>query len=291
MSKRTLPAAPALSTRMPMNFDPSPAAMERWNGAVKAAEAEGDNTISILEVIGEDWWTGGGVTAKRIAAALRSIGADKDVVVNVNSPGGDFFEGLAIYNLLREHKGHVTVKVLGLAASAASLIAMAGDRVEIARAGFLMIHNTWIVAIGNRHDLRDMADYLEPFDQAAVDLYAARSGLDAKEIGRMMDRETFIGGSQAVEKGFADALLAADQVVEDAQAAAAEVAVVAMHRLDAVLAKAGMPRGQRRKLIQELSRTPGAAAKGTPGAAEPPTVSAGVITGLQEALVALRSRG
>ncbi|MBN0106041.1 Clp protease ClpP, partial [Pseudomonas aeruginosa] len=92
------------------------------------------------EPIGYDWWTGEGVTAKRIAGALRAIGGDVDVTVNINSPGGDVFEGLAIYNLLREHKGKVTVRVLGLAASAASFIAMAADEVKIARAGFLMIH-------------------------------------------------------------------------------------------------------------------------------------------------------
>lgn len=289
MSKRTLPAAPTLSARVPMAFDASPKALERWNGAVMAADSEADNSISVLETIGHDFWTGGGVTAKRISAALRSIGATRDVVVNINSPGGDFFEGLAIYNVLREHKGAVTVKVLGLAASAASLIAMAGDRIEIARAGFLMIHNTWIVAIGNRHDLRDAADFLEPFDQAAVDLYAARSGLEAKEIAKMMDKESFIGGGQAVDKGFADALLPADEVVEDAKAAAEQVGAVAMHRLDAVLAKGGMPRSQRRKLINELNGTPGAAVKGTPGAAEPPKVSEGVIHQLRRGLTALRS--
>lgn len=288
MNKRDLPAAPALSARAPMAFDPSPKALERWNGAVMAADREADNVISVLEVIGHDFWTGGGVTAKRVSAALRSIGAERDVVVNINSPGGDFFEGLAIYNMLREHKGQVTVKVLGLAASAASIVAMAGDRVEIARAGFLMIHNTWVVAMGNRHDLRDAADFLEPFDQAAADLYAARSGLEAKEIARMMDRETFIGGAAAVEKGFADDLLPADQVVEDDKASASAQAMVAMHRLDAVLAKSGMTRSARRKLINELSGMPGAAAKGTPGAAEPPPVSAGVVTNLTAALAALR---
>jgi ATP-dependent Clp protease protease subunit len=289
MSKRQLPAAPALTARMPMAFDPSPKALERWNGAINAADKDADNTISILEVIGEDFWTGGGVTAKRISAALRSIGAVRDIVVNINSPGGDFFEGLAIYNMLREHKGAVTVKILGLAASAASIIAMAGDRIEIARAGFLMIHNTWIVAMGNRHDLREAADFLEPLDQTVADLYAARSGLDGKEIGKMMDRETFIGGAQAVDKGFADDFLPADQVVEDEKAAAALAASPVMHRLDVVLAKSGMPRNQRRKLIHELSGTPGAAALGTPGAAATLPVSEGALHTAVAAIAALRT--
>lgn len=85
---------------------------------------------------------GEGVTAKRISAALRAIG-EQDIVVNLNSPGGDMFEGLAIYNLLRAHSGKVTVNILGIAASAASIIAMAGDEIKMGRGAFLMIHNCW----------------------------------------------------------------------------------------------------------------------------------------------------
>ncbi|HCF5801664.1 TPA: Clp protease ClpP, partial [Pseudomonas aeruginosa] len=104
------------------------------------------------------------------AGALRAIGGDVDVTVNINSPGGDVFEGLAIYNLLREHKGKVSVNIIGLAASAASFIAMAGDEIRIGRAAFLMIHNAWLIAMGNRNDLREIADWLEPFDMTLADI-------------------------------------------------------------------------------------------------------------------------
>ena len=104
-------------------------AIDRWKPEVHAA-ADDDNSISIYDVIGEDFWTGEGVTVKRIDAALRKIG-NRDVVVNINSPGGDVFEGIAIYNRLREHPAKVQVKVMGLAASAASIIAMAGDEIQI----------------------------------------------------------------------------------------------------------------------------------------------------------------
>src|SRR5690606_16684123 len=163
------------------------------------------------EHIGQDWWTGEGVTAKLIAAALRTTGK-KDVVVTINSPGGDYFEGLAIYNLLRDHPAKVTVKIAGIAASAASVIAMAGDEVQIARAGFLMIHNTWVMAASDKNGLRDVADWLEPFDDTAIDIYAARTGLEPKELARMLDRETWIGGNDAVEQGFADSLLSVDEI-------------------------------------------------------------------------------
>jgi hypothetical protein len=98
------------------------------------------------------------------------------------------------------------MKVLGLAASAASIIAMAGDEIQISRAGFLMVHDTWVVAMGNRNDLRDIADQLEPFDFAMADIYAARTGIDAKTVMKKMDAETWINGSAAVDEGWADAL-------------------------------------------------------------------------------------
>lgn len=256
--KRTLPLA---YNGLPLNgvkYDLSPKALDNWNPAIKAAES--DNTITIFDVIGQDYWTGEGVTAKRIAGALRAIGEDKPVTVLVNSPGGDMFEGLAIYNLLREHKGEVTVKVLGLAASAASVIAMAGDNIQVARAGFLMIHNAWIMVAGNRHDMREYADYLEPFDRSMADLYSARTGIEFKVMQKIMDAESWIGGSDAVEQGFADSLLASDEIEIDENSDAR-----AALKLDIALAKAGMPRTERRKLLAEYKAvTPCADGADTP---------------------------
>ncbi|WP_313129538.1 head maturation protease, ClpP-related [Pseudescherichia vulneris] len=263
MTIKSLPAAPEGRPFAREKTDLPAAAMERWNGGIRAAR-EGDNSISIFDVIGADYW-GEGVTASRIAGALRSLGG-ADVTVNINSPGGDMFEGLAIYNLLREYEGKVTVKVLGLAASAASVIAMAGDDVQIGRGAFLMIHNCWVYAMGNRHDLAQIAADMEPFDKAMSDIYQARSGLDADTVDKMMDGETYIGGSEAVAKGFADSLLSADEIADDDDSPAA-----ALRKLDALLAKTDTPRSERRKLLKALSGSkPGAAAShdGTPGATE-----------------------
>lgn len=265
MTIRNLPAAPAALSRPGVSSDISPKALERWNPAIQAA-AEDDASISIFDQIGYDGWTGEGTTAKRISAALRNMGG-ADVTVNINSPGGDVFEGLAIYNILREYKGAVTVNILGLAASAASFIAMAGDDVRIARAGFLMIHNSWVMAVGNRNDLREVAETLEPFDRAMADIYAARTGQTQDEMLALMDSETWIGGSDAIESGFADGLLPADQVqeVEGAGASTAN----AVKRLDLIMARQSIPRSERRKLIQEIkSGTPSAAGDGTRSAAD-----------------------
>ena len=246
MSKCNLPAARVGAPVAGLRFDLSPRALDRWNPNLQASATD-DNSISIFDVIGQDYWTGEGVTAKRIAGVLRSLG-DSDVVVNINSPGGDMFEGLAIYNLLREHPGSVTVKVLGVAASAASIIAMAGDEVQIARAGFLMIHNAWTYAAGNRHDFRAYADYLEPFDAAMADVYVARTGQDAKSIEKMMDGETWIGGSKALEQGFADSLLASDEVAAGEEKPTA----LAVRRLENALRASGIPRAEAMRLISEF---------------------------------------
>jgi ATP-dependent Clp protease protease subunit len=248
MSKRTLPQA-EIVTRPGMRSELMPSALRHWNPDVQAA-TEGEHIIPILDVIGSDWM-GEGVTAKRISATLRAIGA-KDVVVTINSPGGDYFEGLAIYNVLREHPAKVTVKVLGIAASAASVIAMAGDDIQIARAGFMMIHNTWVVAVGDRNVMREIAEWLEPFDRTAVDIFSARSGLEPKEIGKMLDRETWINGSDAVEQGFADSLLPSDEVTTKTNNSTEAKPVAAARKVDTLLARMNVPRQERRELLRAL---------------------------------------
>ena len=260
MSKRNL--LPVANFNAKEKGGVSPLAFDRWNPAIKASD-ENDNTIGIYDPIGYDYWDDSGVTAKRISAALRSLDG-ADVVVNINSPGGDVFEGLAIYNLLREYKGHVTVRVLGVAASAASFIAMAADEIQIARAGFFMIHNAWTRLWGNRNDLRETADFLEQLDDTIADIYHVRSGLSMDELKADMDKERWINGRDAIDSGFADAFLPSDVVVEDTKNFTKEK--VAAHKADILLAKAGLSRSSRRELIQDLKGTPGATNQATPSA-------------------------
>ncbi|WP_025371805.1 head maturation protease, ClpP-related [Advenella mimigardefordensis] len=226
----------------------APRALDKWNPAIRAAVESTENTITIYGVIGENWY-GDGVTVQRIDAALRSIG-DNPVTVYINSPGGDMFEGIAIYNRLREHTKTVTTKVVGLAASAASVIFMAGAERHIASSGFLMIHNCWTILAGNRHYLRRAADDMEEFDAAMTDLYSERSGVDGTDVAEMMDDETFIRGKRCVELGFATDTLASDEVTEKSDETTASAN--ALKRMDACLAKAGMPRSERRKLYSDI---------------------------------------
>ncbi|MCJ8138425.1 head maturation protease, ClpP-related [Falsirhodobacter halotolerans] len=279
MTLRTLPKAD-IASRPGLRSDVTPKSLSRWNPDVRAAADETEATISILDPIGMDYW-GDGVTAKRITAALRSIG-DRDAVVNVNSPGGDFFEGLAIYNALREHKAKVTVNILGVAASAASVIAMAGDEIRIARAGFLMIHNTWVVAAGDRNAFIEVADWLAPFDDVSADIYAARTGIAKDKIAAMLDRETWISGSAAVEQGFADGLLSADEIDAGSDAQQSGGSARAEKRFDVLAHKGGMSRVEARQLLTDLKG-------GKPGAASDITPGADVAQGLRSFLESLKS--
>lgn len=263
-------ALPIPAERGVAAFTPAPV-LDRWNaeaaGVRPAALEPGDNVITMFDVIGEDWWTGSGVTAKKVAAQLRAIG-DRPVEVQINSPGGDMFEGLAIYNVLREHPQAITVKVMGMAASAASIIAMAGDTIEIGAASFIMIHNCWVGAVGNRHDMAEVAAFLAPFDQAMADVYAQRSGRTSAECAKWMDDETYMSGSVAIERGFADELLAADKTKIDGDARASDRSVNKVRAMELALVAGGATRAQARAHINEIKGTPGAAPDpaDTPGA-------------------------
>ena len=262
----TLRSAPPISLSRPPKvqaYEPDPALMAKWNAGLHAADVRATNVISMLDVIGTDGRSGDGVTARRIAATLRSITAD-EITVDVNSPGGDFFEGVAIYNLLREDPRKVTVRILGLAASAASVIAMAGDEIQIGRAGFLMLHNAWVVAIGNRHDMAATAETMIPFDAAMADVYAAKAGVDPDVAAAWMDAETWFSGAQAVDAGLADGFLTADVVETETETSGSGPS--ALKRVDSLLAKQNISRSERRALLAELRGTPGAAAHVMPRA-------------------------
>lgn len=246
-----------------------PSVLDKWTAEAAGVRAieQGDNVITMFDIIGEDFWSGGGITAKKVSAQLRAIG-DRPVEVQINSPGGDMFEGIAIYNVLREHPQDITVKIMGMAASAASIIAMAGDQIEIGAASFIMIHNCWVLAIGNRHDMRETADWLEPFDQAMTDLYAQRTGQDVKQVAKWMDAETFMSGSQAIERKFADALLPADAITTDPDTKSKDRDINDLRAMELSLVSAGMTRSDARARLSKIKGTPGAAPEATPGAGD-----------------------
>lgn len=250
MSLRELPQARAPQKPKNFQWDAPSDVLASWSDMPQAAEGTDANTITIYDVIGEDWWSGGGFTLKRAAAALRSIGEGRDVAVNINSPGGDMFEGIAIYNLFAAHKGRVTVNVMGLAASAASIIAMAGDEILMGEGSQLMIHNSWGMVVGNRHDLAAAAETFTGFDQSLADIYHARTGMKKAEIEKLMDAETFLRPEDAIAQGFADGK--SSVTGEPAAKNTMDRALMARRQTEAALARAGFSRSDRQQMITAM---------------------------------------
>ncbi|WP_175809405.1 head maturation protease, ClpP-related [Burkholderia cenocepacia] len=265
MSLLSLPEIKAASCLKGGEQVARPDVLARWQPAIRAAAGDDVGGITIDGPIGETW-DGAGVTANRIAAALRSIGAGVPVVVNLNSPGGDFFEGVAIYNLLRQHDAEVTVNVMGLAASAASVIAMAGDKILMGDGAFLMIHNAWSVAVGNRHDFITAAETLAPFDDAMASLYAKRSGMSKADAAALMDKQTWISADQAIKNGMATGLLD-DTATSKGDTKAAEQRRI-LATVDSALASTGMSRVQRAEVLARMRPDATSEPESSGGAAE-----------------------
>lgn len=158
-------------------------------------------SIDILDEIG--LW---GVNASDFINDVKNAGDVSEINVSINSPGGNVFDGLAIYNYLRNHKATVNVDVLALAASAASVIAMAGDNITMPEDAFLMIHAPYTASVGNADEMRKTADVLDKIQDTLINIYETKTGLDRESISNMVATETWISGSDAVDMGFANSV-------------------------------------------------------------------------------------
>jgi len=181
----------------------APAAREPKKIEVRAAAADTTEILLHAEI---GFW---GVTSKEFAETLASISTSK-VVVRINSPGGDVFDGMAIYNSLKSYKGDVAVVIEGLAASAASYIAMAGNTISIHESAMMMVHRAWGLAIGNEADMTDMATTLRKIDGQIAAIYAKQTGKSADEMLALMTGEsdgTWFTAAEAADAGFVDEVI------------------------------------------------------------------------------------
>lgn len=165
--------------------------------------------------ISNDSWGDDEVTPAQFQKDLAALGQIEQLDVFVNSPGGDVFAGITIYNILKRHEANITVHVDGLAASAASVVVMAGNKIIMPKAATLMIHNAWSGCWGNKATMRALADELERLDGQLAGIYASRTGNDAALIAGWMNAERWMSGDEAFADGFAD------EVEENKQAIAA----------------------------------------------------------------------
>ncbi|TDW31015.1 head maturation protease, ClpP-related [Cryobacterium psychrophilum] len=174
----------------------------RIQAAAKTDDAPASADVYIYEHIGQDWW-GDGVGAKTFSEQLDALDVDT-IRLYLNSPGGAAWEGVAIMNSLRRHKARIEVIVDGIAASAASVIAMAGDHITMNRGSELMIHDAWGMAAGNAKDMEDTALILAKLSDSLADTYAARAGKDRAYWRDLMRAETWYTAEEAVIAGLAD---------------------------------------------------------------------------------------
>lgn len=162
-----------------------------------AAANDQPETLSIYDEIG--FW---GVQAKDFSNSLKAV-KSKVLNVEINSPGGDVFAGVAIYNMLKGSGKEIVVKVMGVAASAASLIAMAGDKIIMPKNTMMMVHNPWSFAMGNADELRDTANTLDKIGASLLGTYVAKTGMAEEDMKALLATDTWLTADEALEKGFA----------------------------------------------------------------------------------------
>ena len=170
-----------------------------WNWVKN--EGEEARTLYLSGEISDETWFGDEVTPKMFKDEL--MAGSGDITLWINSPGGDVFAAAQIYNMLMDYPGRVTVKIDGLAASAASVIAMAGSQVEMSPVAMMMIHNPITVAIGDSKEMQKAIDMLAEVKESIVNAYEIKTGLSRNKISRLMDAETWFNAKKAVELGFA----------------------------------------------------------------------------------------
>lgn len=164
-----------------------------------------ERTLYLNGTIAEESWYEDEVTPKLFKEELMS--GTGDITVFINSPGGDCVAAAQIYNMLMDYKGNVTVKIDGIAASAASVIAMAGTRVLMSPVSLMMIHNPLTVAIGDSEEMKKAIDMLGEVKESIINAYELKTGLSRAKLSHMMDSETWMNAQKALELGFTDGIL------------------------------------------------------------------------------------
>lgn len=167
------------------------------------------NNVAQIDIFGDivsEKWFDEETSATSFRDALKELGDVSTINLSINSGGGSVFDGIAIYNMLKSHKATVNVYIEGLAASIASVIAMAGDTITMRSGSMMMVHMPWTLSQGNAEEMRKTADTLEKTGDSIVDIYSERTGLTSDDIRNIMNDETWLSAEEAVEQGWATKL-------------------------------------------------------------------------------------
>lgn len=174
---------------------------------------EDGRTLHLDGVIAEESWFGDEVTPKQFKSELNNDGGN--ITVWINSPGGDVFAASQIYNMLMDYKGDVTVKIDGIAASAASVIAMGGGEVYMSPVSMMMIHNPMTIAFGDTAEMKKAIQMLSEVKESIINAYELKTGLSRTKLSHMMDDESWFNSKKAVELGFADEIMFQEESDQD----------------------------------------------------------------------------
>ena len=177
----------------------------QWKNQDVNDSGDTERVLEINGTIAEDSWFDDDVTPKLFREEL--FAGSGDVVIWINSPGGDCIAASQIYGMLMDYPGNVTVKVDGVAASAASVIAMAGTKVLMVPTALMMIHNPATFAFGDHEDMRRAIEMLDEVKESIINAYEIKTGLSRAKLGHLMENETWMNANKAVEMGFADGIL------------------------------------------------------------------------------------
>ncbi len=191
----------------------------KWRNISVKDESGGGVSVRELRIdgaIADESWFDDDVTPELFRAELNS--GSGDVILWINSPGGDCFAAAQIYTMISEYKGKVTVKIDGIAASAASVIAMAGDVVQMSPVANMMIHNPATIAWGDQREMRHQADVLDEIKESIINAYERKTGLSRTRLAKLMDEETWLSAYKAVKLGFADEIIGGNADNEDENA-------------------------------------------------------------------------
>ena len=183
-----------------------------WNWTVTDNDEKTERILTLSGVIAEESWFDDEITPKIFRDEL--MGGEGDITVWINSPGGDCIAAAQIYNMLLEYKGNVTIKIDGIAASAASVVAMAGNKVIMSPVSMLMIHNPMTMAAGDTTEMKKAISMLTEVKESIINAYELKTGMSRDKIAKLMDAETWMDANKAVELGFADEILSRESSVK-----------------------------------------------------------------------------
>jgi len=190
----------------------------KWKNQAQTETAPAERTLFLNGTIAEESWFDDDVTPQLFKEEL--MAGSGDITVWINSPGGDCVAAAQIYNMLMDYKGNVTVKIDGIAASAASVIAMAGTKVMMSPVSMLMIHNPMTIAFGDSGEMQKAIEMLGSVKDSIINAYEIKTGLSRAKLSHLMDAETWMDANKAVELGFADEIMKRSDATKDVEAPA-----------------------------------------------------------------------